>query len=344
MANSDLRLRPGKPIVDGPPVSLRQALDWITPDRTEQASWIRHLDGARGYLSDATERTEIPWRYFFDASIEFVRGVSEAKDELRAAGPPERLPFRDIVVDRSAIRETKRSWLIDEVQRRRVAPHEAEALASRLGLAPLLNKADPACLMQTPRWTLPMARAWLVWRDEHIVCEYWPKYVMKSEYWGHSAGPELQDDGTPQPIISRIYPVDIRFSSVEADIGFWQSRGKRLYRELKTADALLLKAFQSGDLVAEGIDTTTRERVRISSPNFHDLRVGVVAGQGEEVLINTFGKTFYSPTVYREQLFLLEAPSVGAPKTAADHSSLLRMSQNDKVALAFAEMKARECF
>jgi hypothetical protein len=78
-----------------------------------------------------------------------------------------------------------RTALITRVGSGVMTPEEGEAAADRLGVAPLLEKPDPAKLdpMKEVFWTLPMALAWLMTRNVEAVREVWPPWRDANEFW-----------------------------------------------------------------------------------------------------------------------------------------------------------------
>lgn len=78
-----------------------------------------------------------------------------------------------------------REILIAKVDAGDLTPSEAEAEAARLGIGPLQTRPDPARYnpMRQPWWTLPMAVAWIAYRTEDAVREWWPEYRAECTHW-----------------------------------------------------------------------------------------------------------------------------------------------------------------
>jgi hypothetical protein len=84
---------------------------------------------------------------------------------------------------KSDTREPTRDDLITMVQRGEMTPDDAEAEAKRLGLDPLAAEPDPNDYdpMREPFWTLPMAVAWIAYRTQDAVRNWWNEY--RKECW-----------------------------------------------------------------------------------------------------------------------------------------------------------------
>jgi hypothetical protein len=77
-----------------------------------------------------------------------------------------------------------RDTLLDLVRRGQFPPDEAEREAIRRGIGPLASKPDPFKFDPEgmPWWSLPMALAWIAWRNTDSVREHCAEY---SENWSH---------------------------------------------------------------------------------------------------------------------------------------------------------------
>lgn len=88
----------------------------------------------------------------------------------------------------------ERKLLQDQVRDGKMSPAKAEAKAQRLGCAPLIPVADPAChdLTNEPSWTVPMALAWIMWQTEEAVRRHsdtWRQQQLKwcrNDWGGHA--------------------------------------------------------------------------------------------------------------------------------------------------------------
>lgn len=86
---------------------------------------------------------------------------------------------------KSGIGEVTRDDLITMVQRGQMIPADAESVAKRLGLGPLASEPDPNNYdpMREPFWTLPMAVAWIAYRTQDAVRNWWDEYRKKFSFW-----------------------------------------------------------------------------------------------------------------------------------------------------------------
>jgi hypothetical protein len=78
-----------------------------------------------------------------------------------------------------------RDILIDEVRRGKLTPKKAEAEAEAKDFGPLAETADPEHFnpLRMPWWTLPMAVAWIAWRDAALVQTHCADYRKRCTHW-----------------------------------------------------------------------------------------------------------------------------------------------------------------
>jgi hypothetical protein len=78
-----------------------------------------------------------------------------------------------------------RDVLIDKVRRGELSPKEAEAEAEAKGFGPMAETADPEQFnpLRMPWWTLPMAVAWIAWRDAALVQNNCADYRKHCTHW-----------------------------------------------------------------------------------------------------------------------------------------------------------------
>lgn len=86
---------------------------------------------------------------------------------------------------RMATANSPRDALVDDVFSGSLTPTQAEAEAARLGIGPLQARPDPSRYkpMRELWWTLPMAVAWIAYRTEDAVREWWPDYRAECTHW-----------------------------------------------------------------------------------------------------------------------------------------------------------------
>jgi hypothetical protein len=131
-----------------------------------------------------------------------------------------------------------RSWLFEELSEGRLSPDEAEQQASELGLGPLNPPLDPEQYdpMHLTHWTLPMAVAWISWRDMERVREVSPDWRKDALGWRWRDYRLSGDDGQPR------------------DISGWY-----LEREYHDTPALLFLSLSEAVEVSEGTGDDTRQ-------------------------------------------------------------------------------------
>src|SRR6516162_8545233 len=80
---------------------------------------------------------------------------------------------------------TPRDILIDRVRRGELTPEDAEQEAERHGFGPLATKPPPTEFDPDKMhwWSLPMAVAWIAWRNSASVREHYAEYAQKCLYW-----------------------------------------------------------------------------------------------------------------------------------------------------------------
>jgi hypothetical protein len=91
-----------------------------------------------------------------------------------------------------------RDVLIDQIRRGERTPEEAEQEADRLGFGPLATKPDPGDFDPDAMhwWCLPMAIAWIAWRNSTSVREHCAEYAEKCLYWSPVSWNVPVNDGT----------------------------------------------------------------------------------------------------------------------------------------------------
>ena len=88
--------------------------------------------------------------------------------------------------EKSGIGEASRDDLITKVQRGEILPPaDAESEVKRLGLGPLASEPDANDYdpMRESFWTLPMAVAWIAYRTQDAVRNWWDDYRKKCWDW-----------------------------------------------------------------------------------------------------------------------------------------------------------------
>ena len=163
--------------------------------------------------------------------------------------------------ERSGNRKAIRDNLITLVQRGEVTPADAESQAKQLGLDPLASEPDPIDYdpMREPFWTLPMAVAWIAYRTQEAVRNWWDEYRRECWDWHFREwrvgpdGPIHQGHFLEQRIKATLVLLKMA--------GMWPGQGG-LMSVAEAIDTLWL-VLRSGGLEATGIDEDTGRRVPI---------------------------------------------------------------------------------
>ena len=155
------------------------------------------------------------------------------------------------------------------VQRGEISPADAESEAKRLGLDTLASEPDPNDYdpMREPFWTLPMAVAWIAYRTQDAVRNWWEEYRKQFSIWIFRKwrvgpdGPVYEGhflEERPRATLVRLQMLDAKRDDTDLMSG---------------AEAIneLWLATQSGSLEATGIDQETGRRVPIPAEHWHDL-------------------------------------------------------------------------
>lgn len=181
-----------------------------------------------------------------------------------------------------------RDDLLARVQRGEITPADAESEARRQGLEGFALQPDPDDFdpMQQASWSLPMAVAWIAYREAQAVQNWWGDYRQKFAFWRESEGSEGPNGGVRQGHILETRSVASLARLIEVD-------SKRQNRDdLMTAEAAIVdlcQALRCGDIDATGIDEKTGRRVKIparcwSDRNIPNLRSeDVLSANGREI-------------------------------------------------------------
>jgi hypothetical protein len=170
---------------------------------------------------------------------------------------------------KSDTREPTRDDLITMVQRGEMTPDDAEAEAKRLGLDPLAAEPDPNDYdpMREPFWTLPMAVAWIAYRTQDAVRNWWNEYRKECWDW-HFREWRVGPDGP----VHQGHFLERRLKPTLALLemaGVWPDQ-TGLMSVAEAIDALWL-VLRSGGLEVTGINEDTGRRVLIPAEQWHDL-------------------------------------------------------------------------
>lgn len=216
-------------------------------DTTAPHEWI--ADGGFALLVTAAESEMI---------------VACARDVISQEEHNERRDVRDILIDRARDGE--------------ITHEEAEAEAERQGLGllavrPPEGSFDPR---RRPAWTLPMALAWIAWRDFVEVREWDPDYCEASRDWRPSEGGAVTPRARGWVLARRPVPTVHDFECFG-----YLTRLERQHGEIKRAPldvdlpsvtkTDLWRALQDGQLVGHGIPRGGGARRNIPAIEWQDL-------------------------------------------------------------------------
>jgi hypothetical protein len=175
----------------------------------------------------------------------------------------------------------QRDDLIDDVMNGRIAPADAEAEAVRLGLAPLAANPDPQKFdpFSEGWWTLAMSVAWIAWRGRDALLEFYDPYRLECwgwrfQRWQRPGGPIIEGH-----FLEQLSPATLsRVSLAEAYSAAQSSPPEKMFRVAEARTALL-KALQSGRLVATGVATDDGRRKVIPDYEWNDLKLVEESGR-----------------------------------------------------------------
>lgn len=183
------------------------------------------------------------------------------------------------------MKSLSRDELIEEVKYGRMSPAAAEAKAAKLGFGPLARTPDPGQFspMEDVGWTLPMAVAWIAWRDPQKVLQFYDPYRAQCFDW-HFRKWRVGFDG---PIYDGHFleerpPATLVLLSLSEHIEMANEPGSGRSRRVREAESQLWKALQEGRLEASGIPRLDCPRVGIPAHEWHDLKA--VEEGGRDVL------------------------------------------------------------
>jgi hypothetical protein len=169
----------------------------------------------------------------------FSPGVTDA--EKVAGQTAMDTALREAFDDRAPGGALLRSSIMFLPEQRKMSPDQAEAWAVTFGWKPLAGWADPAGFDPTKEvaWSLPMAAAWIRWRDIDEVRRRWSAYIEPSTQWVDVSDKRDGSRHAVWPINDRGYYEIEDFDEREND-------------PLTSTKAEMLLALSSGRLVAGG--------------------------------------------------------------------------------------------
>lgn len=175
-----------------------------------------------------------------------------------------------------------RDQIIEDVRYGRLTPDEAERAAEQFGFGPLAGCPNPKNFdpMQEAGWTLPMAVAWIMWRNPEGVLSYFDPYRTECLDW-HFRKWRIGFDG---PIFEGHF-LEPRSSatlsrlSLEDHFSDAEDRDERPILRFAKARQMLWRALQENILHATGVPNDSAQRVEIPDHEWHDLQSVEEAGR-----------------------------------------------------------------
>ena len=192
----------------------------------------------------------------------------------------------------------ERDDLIDRVLKGYLSPKEAEAIAAKRGLEPLVGRPDAAEYdpMQESHWTLAMAVQWIAYREVQPVREVWPAYCEEWTRW-HCIGDWSWPDESGTGIVTYQNRFEIEtvgpgsLTTLGLPFAFEASREGKPASEgierLNIARKSLWDALAKGQLIASGLSSKSGEIVDIAASEWPYLEAIVESVAGPDVLHNT---------------------------------------------------------
>jgi hypothetical protein len=151
-----------------------------------------------------------------------------------------------------------RDILIDRVRRGTLSPDEAETEAAKQGFGPIATVPDPVGFDpdEMPWWSLPMALAWIAWRNTNSVREHCAEYRENWSHWVPGSWNVPTNDGTEFARIDGYELKSVRHSTagrlliVEAYLDSARSLPSTRQMTVSKAEKQLFAALAAGRIVA----------------------------------------------------------------------------------------------
>lgn len=174
-----------------------------------------------------------------------------------------------------------------EIQTGALKPIEANERLAKINLPALdampLPESFREAVLKEPFWTLPMAVAWIAWRNiDSVVKQYWP-YAKHGGHWRDSRGPNQSLTGMVWESADEPSLSDLMF--FEAAKTYHDNPPLKFIKESREE---LWRALQSGDLIAIGVEGTGSHR-EIAACRWASLAIRPVTHGREFVGAGTFG-------------------------------------------------------
>lgn len=171
--------------------------------------------------------------------------------------------------------EKIRNGLIEKVQLGEMRPEEADAEAVRLNVGALERRPDSNDFdpIAEKFWTLPMAVAWIAFRDANAVREWWDKYRLECMDWRCRKSPiGFKGPVTEGYFLEQRPPATLtRMKLEDVDDGH-RDQDPLFSMTVENAIDALIQGLRSWCFEATGVDVSLDERVGIPGNMWHDLK------------------------------------------------------------------------
>jgi hypothetical protein len=230
-----------------------------------------------------------------------------------------------------------RDILIDRVQRGEITPDEAEANAREAGVGPLATTPEPVDFdpEKSVWWTLPMALAWIAWRDIRHVREHCSEYRVECNFWAPVSRKIPAEEGRTFKQISGHELKRVQAASVARLklVGYYMSSHGELpdSTQMTVAEAQknLIDALSAGQLIAIAKDAASKI-VEIPQREWPFLNLSEDWGQ-DILQYQDFGLAFSDVRLKQEDLkrvwpeFIVQ-PYIIEPMTRAETAGYVPLS------------------
>jgi hypothetical protein len=193
-----------------------------------------------------------------------------------------------------------RNELIERARRGELTGEQADAEAERLGVGPLLRRADPAGFDPTaePHWDIPMALGWIMTSNVAAVREVWQRWRDANEFWF------WREERCPDGVMAGHWIArqgHVGLMALTLLQAQWVREG-RLKISRADAEARLMNDLASGRARAWGLPSSGGARVLIASHEWRDLRL---FEERERIVVRTengIGPGYNDVVLWREEI------------------------------------------
>jgi hypothetical protein len=189
-----------------------------------------------------------------------------------------------------------RDELFERAKFGRITGEQADAEAERLGLGSLSRRPDATAFdpVREDYWTLPMAVAWIAYRNSDAVREAWDRYCAECWHWVWQKW-RVGFDGDvhegwhleqwQRPTLARL-ALSEAFDRADVD------NGKPPIMTVEESCEALWSALREGFFAASAVDTQSGRRVEISALDWHELVAVQGRAERDEVRFGLMGNGY----------------------------------------------------